>query len=284
MIDLGASLTRLAAEKGLSQTALAERVGITQRRMAHYFNGARRPDYELLIKIAGVLGVDLYELLGAEDLAKGLISRRMGEIIARYYTPTAGVSDETLRSLRGEIQPETALRLIGGASAESDLSAAQEGEPQPAADAFAHVPLHDVELAAGTGAQNDTEAAGSYLLFRQDWLRRIGVSPRDARLARVRGDSMLPLLSDRDVVLLDTSKTDVPPRRAIPTDRRRAHLVAVDHEGEARIKWAERPDAASLVLFSENSALFGPEIFLSAEAERIRIIGHVVWWGHTVRD
>lgn len=246
MIDLGTSLTRLAAERGFSQTSLAERVGISARRMAHYFNGDRRPDYELLLRISTVLRADLYELLGANDFRD-----RMGE---QHSDQVVGV--------------ETA----GGAN----------GAP-PHWEDFVRVPLHEVELAAGSGAQNDLEAVGAHLLFRRDWMKKQGLAPRDARLARVRGDSMMPMLFDRDVILIDMSKTTLPAGAKRPNGTHASYLVAIEQDGEARVKWAERPNESTLIIASENSTSYRPEIFVGEEAHTVRIVGRVVWWGHTVR-
>ena len=153
-----------------------------------------------------------------------------------------------------------------------------------ASDEFARIPLHEVELAAGVGVQNDDEATAADLLFRRDWLRRMGLSPEKASLARVRGDSMQPMLFDRDVVLLDTSRTDVPVGRKRASGAHSRYLVALERDGEARVKWAERPNDDTLVIFSENSVGYGPEFYLRSEIAETRIIGHVVWWCHTVRS
>lgn len=66
-LDFGASLTRIAAAKGVTQSDLARRCRISTRRMGHYFNNDRRPSFELLLKMATVLNVDLYELLGVHQ-------------------------------------------------------------------------------------------------------------------------------------------------------------------------------------------------------------------------
>ena len=66
-VDFAGSLRRIAASRGFNQTALAERVGISTRRMAHYFAAERRPSFELLLTMSEALDVSLYELLGIAE-------------------------------------------------------------------------------------------------------------------------------------------------------------------------------------------------------------------------
>lgn len=271
MVDVGKSLTRIAAERGLSQTALAERVGISTRRMAHYFAGERKPDYELLIKICETLGVGLYEILGVGELSR----IRMGAEM-----PTQAVAADFEREQQQGMLSEIAALTSHGAAMPTESGR----PPSGGLSDYVPLPLHDVELAAGGGALNDSEAVGRHLLFRQDWMRKLGLLAANARLARVRGDSMIPLLSDSDLVLVDLSKTAIPVELRRPGAPRRAHLVAIEQEGESRVKWVERPTEDSLIIYSENAALYPPEVYTRADAERIRLIGRVVWWCHTVQS
>lgn len=61
---VGERLAELRRTRGLSQTELAERIGLTQRVMSHYEKGQTRIPGEVLLKIADVLKVSVYELLG----------------------------------------------------------------------------------------------------------------------------------------------------------------------------------------------------------------------------
>ena len=144
---------------------------------------------------------------------------------------------------------------------------------------FAHVPLHNAKLAAGSGADNLSEGVIEYLAFRRDWLRRLGVAPSNAVLARAAGDSMQPCVWDGDMVLIDRSKTDVPIRSA-STRRGRSPVYAFLDDGQARIKRLERPDEGQVILLSDNPE-YPPEF---AKIESLSIIGKVLWWGHTNRD
>ncbi len=149
---------------------------------------------------------------------------------------------------------------------------------------YARIPLHDVELAAGAGSQIVDELVIDHLAFRRDWLKRIGLAAKNARLARVRGDSMLPILNDQDLVLLDTSKRNVPCRPRKPGRPVRADLYALFEDGSARVKRIEHSSFGTIVLHSDNFSLYPPETVVGLAAHDLKIIGKVVWWGHTVRE
>ncbi|CUH68036.1 Pyocin repressor protein [Thalassovita gelatinovora] len=152
----------------------------------------------------------------------------------------------------------------------------------PAADPeeFARIPLHNASLAAGNGHQNGSEMIVDYLSFRRDWLRRIGVAPANATLARVEGDSMHPSIWSGDIVLIDRSRTDVPVRKIGSKPRNSSPVYALLDDGHARVKRIERPTDDQVLLLSDNPD-HGPEF---AKIETLSIIGKVMWWGHTSRE
>jgi phage repressor protein C with HTH and peptisase S24 domain len=151
---------------------------------------------------------------------------------------------------------------------------------------YAHIPIHEASLSAGPGVGND---GGSniidHLAFRLDWLRRIGVSPARACIARVLRDSMEPTLKSGDLVLIDQAKADPVIRRRSEMDRRLPPIYAFVQAGEARVKRIERPDTSTIILISDNP-IVAPEIYTGTDAEELSmmIIGKVVWSGHTIRS
>ena len=150
------------------------------------------------------------------------------------------------------------------------------------ADSYAAVPLHEALLAAGAGSQAGEEIIDQ-LAFRRDWLKRIGLRPAAARLARVTGASMEPTLSEGDMVLIDTSATEPRVVRRDPRDRRRSPIYAIADAGGARIKRIERPEPDQLMLLSDNID-YPPELLHGHDLKELKIIGRVVWWGHTVKE
>lgn len=201
----------------------------------------------------------------------------------RPFARRAGVGVGVVRSILDDRDPSyssaealaKALDLDLGFGAITQLPS----PPEPDGDLFAKVPLHSALLAAGGGRSNQSEEVVEYLAFRRDWLRRLGVSPSYAVLARASGDSMQPCLWDGDMVLIDKSQTEISVRPA-SAKRGRSPIYALLDDGEARIKRIDRPGDGHIILTSDNPD-YPPE-FVSIE--NLIIIGKVLWWGHTNRD
>lgn len=68
--SLGQRIAALRQQRGLTQAALAHRLGFGQQALATYENATRRLPSSLLIPLSNILGVTLEELLAVEP-AKG---------------------------------------------------------------------------------------------------------------------------------------------------------------------------------------------------------------------
>ena len=62
----GQRLARLREDAGLSQSALARRVGTSQSAISQMEAGDRSPSYGMLVQLADALGVSLAYLVGAQ--------------------------------------------------------------------------------------------------------------------------------------------------------------------------------------------------------------------------
>lgn len=60
------NLKKLRKAKGLTQTDVAKKLGVTQSAYAHYENGIRKLEADKLPLIAKILGVGVEELYGGE--------------------------------------------------------------------------------------------------------------------------------------------------------------------------------------------------------------------------
>lgn len=145
---------------------------------------------------------------------------------------------------------------------------------------FAPIPVYAAELAAGGGAENAVEEIIDHMAFRRDWLRKMGVSPAAAIIARAHGESMAPTLNNGDVVLIDRAKAEPPSKPRAVGDTRPAKIYALLDDGGARIKRVELAAPGMLAILSDNPAS-APEF---RPVSDVTIIGRVVWWGHTNRD
>lgn len=63
----GERIAELRNKRGLSQYALAEKLGFSRGKLANYEQGTRQPDYETLKKIANFFDVTTDYLLGVTD-------------------------------------------------------------------------------------------------------------------------------------------------------------------------------------------------------------------------
>lgn len=203
--------------------------------------------------------------------------------------------------------PADALRSVlrGGKKAGTAINRAQEicralglefyvGPPRAEMQAaapidtagFAHLPLVDARLAAGDGARNGDTEVLEHLAFREEWLRKQGLDPSQAVLARVHGDSMKPTLEQGDTILIDTS--DAARRveiRSRPPARSKVPIYAFRSGEDERVKRLLRPDPGTLIVLSDNPD-WPPEIIAGQKLRQLElnIIGRVRWWGHTDRE
>ena len=65
-MTLGERLTRLRSQAGLSQDALAERLGVSRQSVSKWENGVSTPDLDKLVKLGEVFGVSLDQLVKGE--------------------------------------------------------------------------------------------------------------------------------------------------------------------------------------------------------------------------
>jgi transcriptional regulator with XRE-family HTH domain len=69
--DLGARVALLRKDQGLTQTQLAERLGIAQQTLAHYEVGRLRVAASRLPTLARMLGTSVEELIGQRPVRAG---------------------------------------------------------------------------------------------------------------------------------------------------------------------------------------------------------------------
>lgn len=134
---------------------------------------------------------------------------------------------------------------------------------------FIEVSVLNVEAAAGDGAMPEHEREVYALPFRRYTLRKMGVNARNARIVRVIGNSMAPVLRSGDVVGIDTANKSP----IIDGD-----LYAIRDGSLVRVKQlVARPDGG-IIIKSFNNMDYPDEQLSKDEVEqRIHIIGRVFW-------
>lgn len=252
MSTLGERLRGERERLGLSQTDFAALGGAKKHSQINYEADRTAPDTDYLSAL-GRHGVDmLYVLTG---------------------TRTPPPIQQAQAFIR---QNSQIFEAAERAAALQRLAARFEGTDED----FVAVPVHDAMLAAGDGVDNATEDQIGHLAFRSDWLKRINLKPENAVIARARGDSMQPCIWDSDVLLIDRSRTEPPgaPKKGTPS--RRPPIFALLDDGEAKVKRIQLQEGGMAALISDNPDY--PPQFIRVET--LKIIGKVVWWGHTSKD
>ncbi len=107
------------------------------------------------------------------------------------------------------------------------------------------------------------------MAFRTNWLRELDVSPSNAVLVKVAGDSMEPTLHSGDLVLIDRGRRQV----------RSGRVYAFTEGQDARVKRIEQIDGETLALRSDNP-LHPLELRRGTDINMVKVIGQVMWCGH----
>lgn len=135
---------------------------------------------------------------------------------------------------------------------------------------FAEIPVLDIELSAGSGSEAEIiETEDNTYPLRREELRAAGVSVNDARMVRILGNSLYPVLTNGDKVAVDTSQ-------AHPI--RDGDLYAIRDGVLLRVKILVTLPDGGLILKSYNKDEYPDEVLTYPERKsRIHIIGRVFW-------
>jgi phage repressor protein C with HTH and peptisase S24 domain len=137
---------------------------------------------------------------------------------------------------------------------------------------FVPVPKLDIRPSAGPGSLTiHEESEPDIYAFREEWLRRIGVNPKYARLMVAKGDSMHDTISDGDLMVVDVSIRDVV-NGAI-------HVLV--YGGLVILKRLQVLRNGVLLLKSDNPRYQDEEVPLHEQPELI-IEGRVLWAGGSI--
>lgn len=213
-----------------------------------------RDTLERLMNERGDSSVALSRLLGrnaayVQQFIKRGVPRKLDEedrrTLARYY----GVAEAVLGG-PVEIPTAAAIRRRSG---------------------LISIPQLGVGASAGPGALPDNERIEARFGFDASWLRRLTATPDLVSAIRVEGDSMMPILSDGDDILVD---------RGDAGDRLRDGIYVIRIDDALNVKrLAINPASRSLTIRSDNIAYPSwPDV----PAARVDVIGRVIWVGRKV--
>lgn len=220
-----AERTKLARERaGLSQTELADKLGLSQQSIAKIENGLTLQPRRIK-EIAEALSVQVDWLQFGQLDQNGEVS----ELVVKDW-------EETNRD------PEI----------------------------FTEIPILDIELSAGNGAEAEiVESETNTHPFRREELRASGVSASDARIVKISGNSLYPVLTNGDKVAIDIANSK-------PV--RDGDLYAIRDGVLLRVKILVNLPDGGLILKSYNKEEYPDEVLNFEERKsRIHVIGRVFW-------
>ena len=244
---------RLLVAKGDESTyALAKRTGITESLIRKYLSGASVPLINRAAELAAALKVDLTWLATGEGLM------RPTNIDAQ--TPYAG-KDARVPALNFREQASYSTKEVSNTP----------GEIQQDWEEFTLIPVYDVEASAGHGSHLDQELQTGQIAFRKAWLQEKGLEARHLVTIKAKGDSMMPTISDGDIVLVNTCIDKIIDDSL--------YIIRADHH--LIVKRLQQNLDGSLHIISDNK-LYKEQLVNPKQAKQLKIAGRVIWYGHEI--
>ncbi len=133
------------------------------------------------------------------------------------------------------------------------------------------VPLYNVEASAGHGSLVEYEEKISQIAFRSDWITEKKLNKNQLATIKARGDSMLPTISDGDILLIDTRINKI-------TDD---SIYIIKNDGHLVVKRIQQNFDGSINIISDNK-IYEKETIPKDNTDKIIIVGKVIWNGHDI--
>lgn len=170
---------------------------------------------------------------------------------------------------RGRIPDDWAIRVADETGMSLDELYFGEMSDETQGD-FLFVPLVNASLSAGGGSFETGGDVIREFAFSKEWLMTKG-NPSDMILMRVIGDSMEPVISAGDMVLVNQALRSVTPYQ----------VYAVRVEEAIYIKELELLPGKRLVLHSYNRRYSPIELDMNGDfADSVSILGKIIWRCH----
>lgn len=134
-----------------------------------------------------------------------------------------------------------------------------------------HVPRYDIALSAGAGSFVERAERVEDIPFPPGFFeKRLRRKPDGMIIVEARGDSMLPTISDGDLVMIDTADHNLT-----------SAIWAFTYGDDVFVKRLNRlPDM--IEAGSDNANLYRPFTIQGEQLNRFHLIGRVVWVGRTL--
>lgn len=126
---------------------------------------------------------------------------------------------------------------------------------------------YDYRFSAGTGLIQWEIRQKKALPFDIGFFRALGSKPKDCRLVRVHGDSMEPYLFDRDMIMVDTAKTNI----------RDGKVYAIYFADEPLVKQIFKMAGGAITLHSINTGKYPDKTVPPEHMDSVSIMGEVIY-------
>lgn len=219
-----------------------------------------------------VLSEVLQDIKSALGLTQQQLADALGVKLDRVKSLTSGkVSKLTLDEMKSLVNNlhVNSVWLATGKGNMFDSSNSARPSEEPAPSGFILIPHYEVQASAGNGSVVHSEQIVDYLAFKADWVRNtLGVTQKDLALISVKGDSMEPVLSNEDLILIDMRKNRVEDNA----------IYVLQLDGTLLVKRIQRKLDGSLHVMSDNPR-YEAEIVNADRAAELLVLGRVVWSG-----
>lgn len=223
-------LAYLMDRKRENPNSLSKKIGVPQPTIARFVSGdAKAPQTKTLEPIAKHYGIPIEALLNERAANAAYASLQQSSLMD---SPDGGVATwNTSEEVEGRIWVDRA----------------------------------DYHFSAGDGHIQWEVRQKQALPFSVEFFKAIRSKPDNCRLVNVRGNSMEPFLFDRDMMMVDTSKTDI----------KDGLIYALYFSGEAWVKQVFKTPTG-LILHSFNEKYPDRELVGDSVAD-LKVIGEVVY-------
>ncbi len=212
-----------------------------------------------------------------EEVSKGITARinsLKGTEKESKFAQKCNIPISTMRKyLAGSMPGAEKLLLIALAndvSVEWIVTGVENGRvnESPPSDKI-DIPILDVEVSAGHGAENGHENTLGTLAFQSQYLASRGLVARDLRVVYAKGDSMEPEIQDGAAMLVNTADARL--------DEGCIYVISLnDHLFAKRVR---RSFDGGVGLISANQLMYPAMEVKPEQLQEMRVLGRVVWSG-----
>lgn len=257
--------------------------------MAYFTEVADQPNSEAASELsAGTFADRLRALIGSGSANAFARECSVGESSLRQYLAggvpgldkvvqiarAKNVSVQWLATGEGLSEAKTSVNQPNPHTAVAQNLAPMRVDPETGApEGFVAVRHLDVRASAGSGIANTQDGLGhtSQILFRDQWLRMLGIRPQNAEFVQAEGDSMEPTIKDGDMMLLDRGYGRV-------INGKIYVLVVNDLVIVKRVRILA---TGGLILISDNDR-YEPEPISPVDVQNLKIEARVAWFGRVI--